>query len=249
MDFKKNKISIDGLQIVYYTIGKGPSILFLHGGRTRALTYKKNLVLLSQKYFVIAPDIPLFGDSDIPKEEWSFTNFAHLFDKFLKKLKLKNVIVIGYSFGGGIAFNLAAMNKDVSKLILVNTADQASPRESELSKLIHRILFYSIRPQYYSVFYKLANDYLIYSIKHFFDLSHINKVRKHALSTKYKNLRKIGIPTLILWSKNDTIFPLDIAERFKNRIGKSKLEIVDGNHEWILLNPELFYKKVIEFCA
>ncbi len=142
----KKQTKIDDITLTYYVLGKGRPVLFPHGGRIRALTHKNNLELLAKKYLVIAPDMPSHGDSDTPKKIWSFIDFANFFDKFLNELKLKNVTVIGYSFGGGVAFNLAAISKDVSKLILVNAAGQGSYGKSDFVINIQRLYFYLTSP-------------------------------------------------------------------------------------------------------
>ncbi|MBD3329290.1 hypothetical protein GF357_02240 [Candidatus Dojkabacteria bacterium] len=72
MDNKEQTFETDNIQIKYTSMGKGKPLLFLHGGGVRALTYKKNLELLSQRYHVIAPDIPGFGKSSVPEELWNF---------------------------------------------------------------------------------------------------------------------------------------------------------------------------------
>jgi len=122
MDYEEKFFEADGTNLKYITTGKGMSILFLHGGGVNALTYKKNFELLSQKYHVIAPDIPCFSKSSIPNELWNFEDSANIFSKFVDSLNLDKIILVGHSFGGGIALNLAPKNKKISKLILIDSA-------------------------------------------------------------------------------------------------------------------------------
>jgi len=122
MDYKEKFFEVDGIRSNYITIGKGTPLLFLHGGGVSALTYKKNYELLSEKYQVIAPDIPCFGKSSVPNELWNLKDFANFFSKFVDSLRFDKIILVGHSFGGGIALNLAPKNKKISKLILVDSA-------------------------------------------------------------------------------------------------------------------------------
>jgi len=55
---KQKKILINEIKLNFYELGTGKSLLFLHGGRLRALTFKKTIDQLSKNYHVIAPDIP-----------------------------------------------------------------------------------------------------------------------------------------------------------------------------------------------
>lgn len=111
-----------GLRMRYLKMGKGEPVLFLHGAFIDTSAYQELLDLLSQKYLVIAPDLPGFGGSSVPKKVWDFTDYGHFFDKFVKSLKLDNITLIGHSFGGGISFNLAVINKKISRLILIDAA-------------------------------------------------------------------------------------------------------------------------------
>jgi pimeloyl-ACP methyl ester carboxylesterase len=83
--------------------GKGRPVLFLHGGGTEAATYTHLISELAKKFHVYAPDIPFFGKSGTPETALSFEDYGRLFTNMLEKLDLNNVIVLGYSFGGGIA--------------------------------------------------------------------------------------------------------------------------------------------------
>ena len=60
---------VDSKHLNYYQVGNGPWLLFLHGSRVDALTFKKFITLLAQHYTVIAPDIPGYGASFTPDEK------------------------------------------------------------------------------------------------------------------------------------------------------------------------------------
>lgn len=243
---KKNEIIINELRIVYFTEGEGKPLLFLHGGRIRALTYKRNLELLSKIYKVIAPDIPGYGESDTPKEIWNYKNYNAFFNTFMEKLKLKNVIVIGHSMGGSLAFHLASDSKLVSELVLVNANGVDFSGKNAISVEIERILFYITSPQYWKTFFVLMQDAVFHYTRHFFDLHKQNKIRRNYVGSK-EVLKKINIPTLILWSTNDSIFPLSVAGTFNKWIKVSTLEVVDGTHDWLFYKPKLFYDKIVSF--
>jgi len=81
---ERKKTIINGIELIYYESGSGKSLLFLHGGRLRALTFKKTINELSKNYHVIVPDIPGYGGSSTPKEPWSFKNYAEFFISFIE---------------------------------------------------------------------------------------------------------------------------------------------------------------------
>ncbi|HSW88527.1 MAG TPA: alpha/beta hydrolase [Candidatus Saccharimonadales bacterium] len=236
---KKNIVNIHGLNLTYYTFGAGKPMLFLHGGRVRALTFKKNLELLAKNFFVIAPDIPGYGFSATPKDVWSFIDYAKFFDYFLSKLDLKNVTVIGYSMGGGIAYNMAGISKRLDKVVLINSSGM-NIKVHKVRSDLKRLEFYLTHPKYLHIFIVLLKEYCLYYIGHIMDLKIINRIRTKCGDTIYDAYKTIKIPTLILWSDEDWIFPIAVGKRFNQKIPHSKLEIVQGNHDWILYNPILF---------
>ncbi len=225
-------------------MGQGKPILFLHGGRVRAKTFSENIKLLSKNNLVIAPDIPGHGNSSTPKDVWSFIDYAKCFDLFLKKISIKDPIVIGYSFGGGIAFNLAAVSKNISKLVLIDSDGFALDDSNKLIVDIRRSIFYLSQPQYYNSLYKLIRDSIYHFAVHFSDISHMNKIRYISKHTSYNVFDRIKVSTLILWAKDDRIFPVRLAHEVNYKIKGSKLLLVEGNHDWILYDPASFYKEI-----
>ena len=120
-EFEKKIFEKNGLKMVYYTAGQGRPVVFLHGGGGSALTYDNILLKLAQKYLVIAPDIPCFGDSDVPEAVWDLDDYGDYFKTFFEKLDLDDVVVIGHSFGGGVSLAVANQNLRVSKMVLVDS--------------------------------------------------------------------------------------------------------------------------------
>jgi pimeloyl-ACP methyl ester carboxylesterase len=231
-------ITIKGRRVSYYKLGHGEPLIFLHGGRVRALTFHKLIEQLAKSYTVIAPDIPGYGDSETPKTVWSFADYANCFDSFLRELKLDSATVMGYSMGGGIAFNLAACSNRVSQLILIDASGLPLSNIKQSHHDIRRFGFYLTHLQYISTLRTLAEDFLRFVWKHRRDWKHMKAIRHHCYGTSYENaLRHIGVPTIILWGQDDWVFPVETAEAFGVKIPQADVHIVRGNHDWPLYNP------------
>lgn len=237
----KKEIILQEIKLSYYEAGSGELLLFLHGGRVRALTFHKILDELSQKYHVIAPDIPGYGDSSTPKEIWSFYEYAKFFQLFLKTLKIEQVTVIGYSMGGGIACNLSLITKKIKKLVLIDSAGIEKTSGSELKRDFDRLLFYLSHPQYSLTFFILIKEWLLFILKHLMNFRHIKSIRK-GLNNSYGYPSNMKIPTSIIWAKDDKIFPVEIAQKLYKLTKNSQLFIVNGNHDWILYKHFQFMK-------
>lgn len=237
-------------KIQYLEGGKGDIILFLHGGCVKASTYTDLLKQLSLNFHVIAPDLPCFGDSDVPNSSWSYQEYALFFSDFLKYLKLKNVIVIGHSLGGGIALHLTSISPQVSKLILVNSSGIATKdKENELiykfffKRTFQDLLLYKdLR-----VFNLIAKDFFTSLIKKSRKVSQISKVVFNLLYADFSDFQKIKIPTLIIANKQDEIFTPEQIMKLKTSIPKSKLLELTGNHTWCLYESQKFTTIVNDF--
>jgi pimeloyl-ACP methyl ester carboxylesterase len=247
MSFNKALLNIDGLCVTYYVIGQGKPLLFLHGGRVRALTFKKTLEELSKDYMVIAPDIPGYGDSSTPDKVWSYEDYGKYFNTFLKELNLKNVTVVGYSMGGGIALNLAGHSSLVKRLVLVDSAGTGlKPKSKHLLGDIRRLFFYVSHPQYLAILATLLRSYLQFTRKHSHDRQHINKIRKHCSQKDYEQvIKNIKVPTKVLWAEGDKDIPIAQSKKLLRLIEGSSITTVKGNHDWPLYSPLLLRKMVL----
>ncbi|MDO8515297.1 MAG: alpha/beta hydrolase [bacterium] len=238
---KRKEIIINGIKLNFYESGLGKYLLFLHGGRLRALIFKKTLKELSKNYHIIAPDIPGYGDSSTPKEVWTFKDYANFFILFIEYLKIKEVIVVGYSLGGGIVYNMTSISEKVKKLVLINSAGIEKTSGSQIKRDFDRFLFYLIHPRYFSTFLILLKEWLLFTLKHLLNFNHIKSIRK-GLNNSYGYLDNIKIPTSIIWAKDDKIFSVETAKKLQKTIKKSQIVVVNGNHDWVLYDENKFMK-------
>ena len=119
-------INIDGVDIFYREAGpkNAPTILLLHGFPTSSHMFRNLIPALSDRYHVIAPDYPGFGNSAKPSVEdfdYSFDNLAGLMGKLVDKLEVKSYSLYLMDYGAPIGFRLAAGNPQrVDSLIIQN---------------------------------------------------------------------------------------------------------------------------------
>ena len=102
-----NKVEINGRMIRYFQTGNGENILFIHGAMGSVEDWEKLYPLLKDKYRVTAIDRPGMGFSDIEKNDYTIDGNAKIVREIIKKLDLKNVIIVGHSYGGAIALRMA----------------------------------------------------------------------------------------------------------------------------------------------
>ena len=118
--------SIDGVDVFYREAGRkdAPAILLLHGFPTSSHMYRNLIPALADKYHVIAPDYPGFGQSAMPDRasfDYTFDNYAKIIDALTEKLKLERYALYVMDYGAPVGFRLAAKHPErVSALIVQN---------------------------------------------------------------------------------------------------------------------------------
>lgn len=120
---KKTLKLSNGETLAYVERGKGDEVVFLiHGNMSSSLHFLPLIERLPEKYHIIAPDMRGFGDSTYVKRFDSLNDLANDLVLFAQALKLKKMIVMGWSTGGGVALRMAATNPElVQKIVLIES--------------------------------------------------------------------------------------------------------------------------------
>ena len=89
-------VRIDDLDIFYREAGPkdAPTILLLHGFPTSSHMFRNLIPQLSDRFHLVAPDYPGYGNSSMPKVDefdYSFDNLAKVMESFIQKVEFKNV--------------------------------------------------------------------------------------------------------------------------------------------------------------
>ncbi|MEO9189354.1 MAG: alpha/beta fold hydrolase [Acetobacteraceae bacterium] len=115
--------------MVWRIWGAGPALVLLHGDAGSWTHWIRNVIPLSRHVRVIVPDMPGYGDSEMPPEPWSPATLARILSSGLDTLLAGDdpVSVAGFSFGGIIAGHLAACRSQVAKLVLLGAGGMALP--------------------------------------------------------------------------------------------------------------------------
>lgn len=128
-------MTIAGMEVAYRDEGAGPAILLIHGSASNLRSFDRVAELLAQKFRVIRYDVPPFGLSGpVEKLDLSDVVPSDIPSGLLEALGVKSATVVGTSFGGSIAFNLASEHPDmVDRLIISNSPSdpigQVNPEE------------------------------------------------------------------------------------------------------------------------
>ncbi len=287
MFMEKNQIIINNQLISYVgTQSTGDKcLLFLHGWGSSKEVWGEVSKLISQsvnqQYTIYALDLPGFGDSPLPirlslragsnpphkgeeiKYGMSVGDYAEIVKAFIEKLALKNVIIVGHSFGGRVGIKLCAMSNlpnpfpplkirggqgVILKLVLVDSAGfVTSAWKKNLMGVVAKIIKPIFKPGFMQglrkkIYHSLgAEDYLaLPALKETF-----LKVVNEDLS---KDMKDITIPTLIITGEDDKDTPIAFGKRMNFLIPNSQLLILkNAGHYSFLDQPEEFVKILAKF--
>jgi pimeloyl-ACP methyl ester carboxylesterase len=241
------------VKLYYYEEGKGPPLLLIHGFGASTYTWRHVAPELAKNYRVIAVDLKGFGQSDKPFDgRYSVYDQAELLAQLIEDKDLRDLTLLGHSFGGGVA------------LLLALEANQRLDGRITRLVLLDSIAY----PQNIPVFFRLLDVPLVSQLGvrmvpplvqtrvalqiAYFDDSKIDPEEielyaaplktaagKHAiihsarqivpediaeLSERYKT---IELPTLILWCDHDRIVPLEVGIKLRRTLPNSTLRLIE----------------------
>jgi pimeloyl-ACP methyl ester carboxylesterase len=124
-----------GRKVVYRQFGKGSPLLLLHGGHGSWLHWIRNIEALSRHHSVFVPDMPGFGDSETLAAEDSMAAIAQAVAGSIDSLVGADTPIglVGFSFGGLVAANVAASRKGVARLALIGSGGHGGERRQQLA--------------------------------------------------------------------------------------------------------------------
>ena len=113
--------TVDGLKIHYLTAGRGPAVILLHGYTQTSRMWRPLIPKLTDKFTVIAPDLPGIGESEIPKDGLDMKSAAIRMHTLAKSLGITKARVVGHDIGLMVAYAYAAQfPADVEKLVVMD---------------------------------------------------------------------------------------------------------------------------------
>jgi pimeloyl-ACP methyl ester carboxylesterase len=119
---------VEGLSIFYREAGDPgkPKLLLLHGFPASSHQYRNLISALSDRFHIIAPDYPGFGNSDMPspdKFDYTFDRLSEIIEGFLKKIGFTDFGLYMQDYGGPVGFRIISLHPDWLEWLIIQNAN------------------------------------------------------------------------------------------------------------------------------
>lgn len=213
------------------------------------------LLLQKQGFKTYVLDFPGFDTGEDIFRPWTLSDYVAYVQKYLRDKKIEKAIFICHSFGGRVALKLLSQSPQLARaLVLTGTPGYRSLHTTrlqiiatitKLGKAFMALPPLSIFEDFIRNIYQVivgARD--LKQLKGFMRQTFINIVEEDL----ELYMKKITIPTLLLWGKDDGLVSVGIAEKMQQVIKHSKLIVIaDSRHNIIYRQPDIFADEVISF--
>ncbi|MGY5804894.1 alpha/beta fold hydrolase [Rhizobium sp. LEGMi12c] len=113
-DISYRTINVEGVKVFYREAGSpgAAKLLLLHGFPTSSHMFRDLIPLLADRYHIIVPDLPGFGQSDEPKGSNTFDSIAETIDRFTEVVGFDHYAVYVFDYGAPTGFRLAVKHPE-----------------------------------------------------------------------------------------------------------------------------------------
>ena len=236
----------------YVDIGEGPVVIFLHGLMGALSNFEQTANIISKGgYRVIIPSLPIYT---LPILNTSAKGISRFLEKFIRDLKLKDVSLLGNSLGGHVALIYTKNNPQiVNRLLLTGSSGlyekamgDSFPRREDYNYIKEKTQDVFFDPK---VATKELVDEVFESVNSREKVIRILAIAKSAIRHNMaKELPNIKQDTCLLWGKNDTVTPPEVAEEFHKLLPNSDLFWFDKcGHAPMMEHPIDFANTCVEW--
>ena len=257
---------------VRYWVGgaDGPPVLLIHGfGASAIWQWFGQIEALAARHRVIVPDLLWFGDSASIKREVTIDDQVAMLVALLDKLDVPSVAAAGISYGGFVAYELAAAHPTrVRRLAILDSPARAYRREdytalcqrfgvdhigkvlvpSDEDGVARLMALAKYDPDWAPGWAKRQALEQLYGAHRGEQLALLNAMLADADDLQARRTRPTA-PVLLIWGREDPVFPLGLAQRLQEQLGHgTRLEVIpEARHAPNLEYPALVSDLLVGF--
>lgn len=246
-----SSVDVNGIATNYHDVGAGDPVLLIHGsgpGVSAWANWRTVLPVLGENHRVIAPDVLGFGYTERPEGlGYDLATWTEHLVGLLDALGLDRVAVVGNSFGGALALNVAASHPDrVSRLVLMGSVgvpfeiteglDKVWGFEPSLENMVDLMgVFAYDRSLLTEDLAKLRLEAATRpgvqeAFASMFPAPRQRSVEAMTVPDEY--IRELTQPTLLIHGRDDEVIPLSTSMRLHELIEQSELHVFGQCGHW-----------------
>jgi len=230
------RIEVGGIAVETEIAGSGPPLLFLHGGDYVAQN-RAFLDRLAGRFRVIAPRHPGFGETPRPSWFRSVHDIAYLYLDLIDRLDLKDTLLVGHSFGGWVALEMAVRSEArLSRLVLIDSLGlKFGGREEREIADIYALPAGEVVERSFADQSRGLPDYAALDEPALLAIARDREATALYGWKPYMHdpalvhwLHRITRPTLVLWGEKDGIVAPSYGENLAAALPRGRFELVAG---------------------
>ncbi len=233
-------VNLGDTRVRYLDVGTGPAVVLLHGFASSLETWATVIPVLVKSHRVLALDLKGFGWTDRPEGDYSPHAQAQLVSALMEERGIKSAVIVAHSWGSSIALDLALTEPEkVTRLALYDAwiYEEQLPSFFHLSRAagvgeVLFALFYDQRPdeRLSQAFFQpeLVSEALVEDVERSLQrpgtkAAALAAARGQRFAQIQGDYKKITVPTLLLWGREDNVTTLAVGERLANDLPHARL--------------------------
>lgn len=241
----KGLVLLNGTKVYYEVYGKGKPIVLLHGAfMTISSNWGQLIPELAKNRKVIAIELQGHGHSPFSDRKFDHAVLAEDVAGVMDYLKIENAAVLGYSFGGAIAYQFAIQYpKRLNELVIISATYKSAGWMPEINNA-----FKGMKPELFDnspmqqAYDAVAPD----KTKWTKFLEQMISLAQRPFDLGDANIAKISAPVLIIAGDNDGLDKIELAKTYQllggavvgdfGQMPKSQLAIIPGQSHVSVMN-------------
>jgi 2-hydroxymuconate-semialdehyde hydrolase len=253
-------LDVDGVETALFEAGDGPPLVLLHGGIECGGAYWAPVIArLAERHRLLLPDVPGLGES-APVDRLDDETFATWLTGVLEQMQCARPTLVAHSLFGSTAARFAARHGGPSRSLVIYAAPGVGPYRMPM-RLRYVAIRFGIRPtprnaERFDRFALLDLDATHRRDPEWFaafdeytrsraTVPHVKRTMRKLVATETKQipdaeLRRIAVPTTLLWGRHDRMVPLGLAQGAAARLGWPLHVVDDAAHAPHMEQPDAF---------
>ena len=232
-------VDVDGVHVRYRETGTGPAVVLIHGFSASSDSWLPVIPRVAAGHRVIAIDLKGFGWTSRPEGDYSPAAQAKLAWAVLDKLGVKDVAIVGHSWGSSVALEMAVAQSDRVRRVALYDAYVYDDQVPSFFRWAQGPLGDTLFGLYYT---ERMEDRvpLAYHDERWVTQARVERVeadldrpgtnaaalaaaRGHHFGELHVALKAFTKPVLLLWGENDEVTPLRFGHRLANELADATL--------------------------